>query len=133
MADLSELLAPWLLGAVSGTWPGAIPQPPAMSTAAGLLQRLLMWFPGDPTGPNQHLTGLSPAAGLTPPSDAVSALLAVAAGDMYLSLDGTTASATNGLHVPSGSLLRVIGVASLRGASLLQVAAGTVVDVIYFT
>lgn len=133
MGDLSDALGPWLLGPNAGAYPHAVPQPPGMTSAAGILQRLFMWFPGDPCGPNQHLAGIAAATGLTPPSDAVSALVSVSGADVFLSLDGTAATATNGLHIPAGALIRLTGVASLRAASFLQVAAGAIVDVAYFT
>lgn len=133
MPDFSDDLAAWLFGSVSTAYGSPSTPLPLPSGSAGVLQRLATWFPGDPCGPNQHLTGIAAATGLTAPSDAVSALLSVSGAGVILSLDGTAATAANGLVVPVGALLRLTGIASLRSASLLQVAAGAVVDVAYFT
>lgn len=133
MADISDALSALLFGAGNANLPGAFASTPPGWGAQGLASRLVSWFPGDPCGPNSHLTGLAAATGLSAPSDAVSALVSVSGADVFLSLDGTNASSTNGVRVPAGSLLRLTGIASLHSASFVQAAAGAVVDVAYFT
>lgn len=133
MADWSEVLGPVLFGPSWPAFPGHNPVPPGMAGQLGLLARLAQWYPGDPCGPNQHLAALGSATRLTPPSDAQSALVTVSTAAVFLSLDGTDATATNGLNIAAGSLFRLTGRDSLNAASFLQVAAGAVVDVAYFT
>lgn len=133
MADISEALSALLWGAGNANLPGAFASQPPGWGAQGLASRLISWFPGDPCGPNNHLTGMIAATGLTRPSDAVSAIVSVTGADVFMSLDGTNASATNGLRLPAGTVLRLTGAASLASATFLQAAAGAIVDVAYFT
>lgn len=133
MTSLSDALGPWLFGPRAGRSPGDLGNPPDAVQSGGLLDRLLSWYPDGPVGPNQHLTAIGAAVNLAPPSGAYSALLSVSGAGVFLSLDGTAASAVNGLALPVGTLIRLTGIESLHGASVIQQAAGAVVDVVYFT
>lgn len=125
-------LAAWLFGGGSDAAPGTPRDERIPGGTSGLLKRLVETIGGDPAGPNERLDVGVTADSPSPPDAALSAIATVEAVSVRLSTDGTFATATNGLLIPAGTILRLSGVDTMRAASFLGTAAGAFVSIAYF-
>lgn len=123
----------WLVGGVDGAPPDGPASANQLPGAPGLLARLSQTFQGDPCGPSEQLAVGAGIGRLNPPDQANSATCSIAVQPVRLQTDGSTVTTALGLLLPVGTVIRLTGHPSMRGAQFLGTVAGAVVDVLYFT